>query len=99
MKLLLKNPPKNITLLIRGLSYHPDRNQKSGTLGFSRRISNNDYPKFHAYFNKQEDGTIWFNLHLDMKQPSYSGTHAHAGEYEGDMVKEEFERIISATRL
>jgi len=34
-----------------------------------------------------------FRLHLDQKKPTYSGSHAHAGEYSGTTVEDEAKRI------
>ena len=34
-----------------------------------------------------------FNLHLDQKKPTYEGHVAHSGEYDGELVEEEAERI------
>jgi len=34
-----------------------------------------------------------FSLHLDQKQPSYQGSHAHSGEYFGPVVETEADRI------
>jgi len=33
------------------------------------------------------------HLHLDQKRPSYKGTNAHGGEYDGEAIREEAERI------
>jgi hypothetical protein len=42
----------------------------------------------------EEDGDNYsFNLHLDQKQPSYSGSRAHSGEYDGELVESEMERL------
>ena len=95
MKIYLKKKPTNITLLMRHLGYAPDRRQKPGSLSFSRRLGNDDYPKFHIYFN-QRQSTIdqsYLNLHLDMKKPSYANSHAHSGEYDSELVLEEAQRI------
>lgn len=57
-----------------------------------RRLSGHDYPRYHAYVKK--DGTaLIINLHIDQKKPSYDGTRAHSGEYDGDLVEREMERI------
>lgn len=54
------------------------------------------YPRFHLYLKK--DGETWvFNLHLDQKKPVYQGTSAHSGEYDGDVVEKEAERIRQTT--
>ncbi len=101
MKIFLKNPPSNITLFMRRLGYHPDKRQKPGSLSFSKRIGGYDYPKFHIYINNINKETnespssanFSLNLHIDMKKPSYKGSSAHSGEYEGDLVKQEAMRI------
>jgi hypothetical protein len=36
---------------------------------------------------------IILNLHLDAKKPSYEGTSAHSGEYNGAVVENESQRI------
>ena len=50
------------------------------------------YPRFHIYL-KVENENLIFNLHLDQKKPVYKGSPAHAGEYEGEIVEKETERI------
>ena len=50
------------------------------------------YPRFHAYLENSKNG-FTINLHLDMKKPSYEGTSAHSGEYEGEVVETEATRI------
>ena len=53
------------------------------------------YPRFHIYLKIKEENLI-FNLHLDQKRPIYKGSPAHAGEYEGETVGKEAERIKQA---
>jgi hypothetical protein len=96
MRVFFQNAPKNFTLVMRELGYHPDRQKKAGILSFSHRISGNDYPKFHVYIEK---GNNYLTLHLDMKAPSYGGTSAHAGEYDSadnEWLKGESERLKDA---
>jgi len=50
------------------------------------------YPRFHAYLDMHDDG-FQVNLHLDQKKPSYGGTAAHAGEYDGAVVEREGARV------
>ena len=50
------------------------------------------YPRFHAYL-EIGSGETKINLHLDAKKPSYEGTTAHSGEYEGLLVEQEAERF------
>ena len=40
-----------------------------------------------------EEDEIVFDLHLDQKKPSYVGTKAHGGEYDGPTVEKEMSRI------
>lgn len=57
-----------------------------------RRLSRGFYPRFHLYLEEQNSQVI-FNLHLDQKQASYAGAHAHNAEYDGDLVEAEMARI------
>ncbi len=67
-------------------------------MGFVRRLAGVDFPRFHIYSHLEKDPTsniqnLIINLHLDQKKPSYEGTAAHGGEYSGELVQEEIERI------
>ena len=58
-----------------------------------RRITGYDYPRYHAYV-KKEGADLIINLHIDQKKPSYRGNnHAHNGEYDGELVEREADRI------
>lgn len=81
----------NIIDLIRHCGYHLARG-KGEELSFAKRLGSTQYPRFHLYI-KQLDCEYLFNLHLDQKQPSYPGVHAHSGEYEGEILTQEAERI------
>lgn len=60
---------------------------------FVRRITGQDFPRFHAYTH-MEGSSFIVNLHLDQKKPSYAGSgHAHGGEYDGNLIEEEIKRI------
>jgi hypothetical protein len=59
---------------------------------FVKRLHRDLYPRFHLYL--QDQGNEWvFNLHLDQRAPVYEGQTAHAGEYDGEVVEREAERI------
>lgn len=74
---------------MRACGYAP-----AGEFVFHRFIAGRAYPKFHIYCSVSPDKTTAsLNLHLDQKQPSYKGTHAHSGEYDGDLVETEAARI------
>ena len=81
--------------LMRKISYHfLGRIAENEEMNFVRPLTRNRYPRFHIYLKKdQNKKTLIFNLHLDQKKPSYKGSHAHSGEYEGLAVEQETERI------
>ena len=76
---------------MRSCGYSFDR-QEGEEWSFKRHLSNQDYPRFHAYVHQEEDALV-VNLHLDQKKPSYGTNHAHSGEYDGSLVLDECERI------
>ena len=85
---------ENILSLTRRLGY-VSRGSRGEEFNFVRYLGGSGYPRFHLYI-KQDKDNIFFNLHLDHKKPSYGGTSAHSGEYEGEFVEEEKERILRA---
>lgn len=78
---------------MRQCGYAPSGETASGELIFSRAVgpSRSGYPRFHLYIRPRE-AEADFNLHLDQKAPIYK-TRAHGGEYEGELVEREAERI------
>lgn len=82
---------------MRGLGYAPHENRAG--LSFVRRLGRNEYPKFHVYINEEGAEEIILNLHLDQKAPSYAGSSAHSGEYEGEVVEKEIERIKDLLKI
>jgi len=104
----IKNIKKSISDLMRTIGYKSAYFQKGGEFSIVRQLGRNDYPRFHLYIKElhqvsnsieldtkisQKGYTYTFNLHLDQKKPSYKGSHAHSGEYDGKLVEEEAERI------
>ena len=89
------NFDESVRNFMRQLGYasyiHPKNNQEN----FQRRLTGDNYPRFHIYITEKEKGRF-LNLHLDQKQPSYAGGKMHSGEYEGKIVEEEAERIKNA---
>ncbi len=80
---------------MRKCKYAPDgQDPKTGELRFFRSLGGRRYPRFHIYAQEQED-TASLNIHLDQKQQSYEGSSAHSGEYEGSIIEQEVERILS----
>ncbi len=95
MRLEIELKRENIVSFMRRCSYIPEgADEKTGELKFSRYLGAR-YTRFHVYSKNVGDGKVLLNLHLDQKQPSYRGTAAHAGEYEGPAVETEGMRIQS----
>lgn len=91
MKFSVKNQKENIYNLMREIGYHFQKEDKEkGEFVFAR--PSRGYPRFHIYLKKENESLI-FNLHLDQKKPIYEGAPAHSGEYEGEVVENEAERI------
>jgi len=92
MRFVLKGPfRENAYNLMRKAGYHfQGKETEAGELTFTRPPRG--YPRFHLYLKIEKDNLI-FNLHLDQKKPIYKGAPAHAGEYDGEVVEKEAERI------
>jgi len=60
---------------------------------YVRLLSRTGYPRFHLHI-KETGSEYIFNLHLDQKKPSYENQTAHSGEYDGEVVEAEAERIM-----
>jgi len=90
MKFRVPKTKTNIMVRMKSVGYSFLR--KSGNqLSFAKSLSRGGYPRFHIYLTLNEG--IEINLHLDQKKPVYSGTTAHGGEYEGDLVEKEVDRL------
>ena len=59
---------------------------------FIRPLSKQGFPRFHIYIKINKEDYL-FSLHLDQKKPSYGKYTIHSGEYEGEVIKKEAERI------
>ena len=92
MKFEIKNINKSINDIMRQIGYMPAFFQEPGEFSIVRKVGRNDYPRFHAYI-KQTGQDFSFNLHLDQKKPSYEGSTGHSGDYDGDVIEVEIERI------
>jgi len=95
MKFVIKNNKENILNIARKIGYiFQAKNPARSELVFIRPLERGGYPRFHLYIKENlENQELIFNLHLDQKRPIYKGAPAHAGEYEGNVVKAEAERI------
>ncbi|MFH1175565.1 MAG: hypothetical protein V1698_02475 [bacterium] len=94
MKLQIQGGGKNLKTLMREIGYFENVNRK-GELNYIRQIGGADYPRFHIYPKNMGEG-FELDIHFDAKRPSYGGARAHNGEYDGDLIEKEGERIRRA---
>ena len=94
MKITLKEINIRSEIFMRDCGYRLIENpHQGGEVSFARSLNwGHFYPRFHVYLNSLPQG-LEINLHLDMKKPSYEGTTAHSGEYDGKLVEDEMRRI------
>lgn len=89
-----KNRVADPVKFIRRAGYGLIVDRRRAVQSFVRRLDRDLYPRFHVYV--EERGESWlFNLHLDQRAPRYEGVTAHSGEYDGEVVEREAERIRS----
>jgi len=96
MEFTIKGPLKDgIYNLMRGIGYHfLDKNEVTGEMNFVNPVGNDNFPRFHIFLKvNSKTQELFFDLHLDQKVPSYNGVAAHSGEYSGEVVAKEAERI------
>jgi hypothetical protein len=94
MHIRIDRPQYQAAVLLRRAGYAPFRDPRTGKESFVRRLGAGFYPRFHLYVTKDTDETAEWQLHLDQRKPSYAGSRAHAGEYDGPLVEEEKQRIL-----
>lgn len=95
MEFKIQGPFKdNYYNLMRQAGYHfLGRKEATGEMSFASS-NGNIFPRFHLFLKiNSEKQEMYFDLHLDQKAPSYRGTAAHSGEYDGETVAKEAERI------
>ena len=93
MRFSIQKTNKNILVLIRKIGYIP-KGREGEEFICLRHLNRGEYPRFHLYIKQDKDNNLFFSLHLDQKKPSYKGSSAHSGEYEGEQVEREKQRII-----
>jgi hypothetical protein len=78
---------------MRRLGYSPSRKGDS----FIRRAGSGEFPRFHIYID--DHGDKWqCKIHLDQKGACYTNHTAHSGDYDGDVLQIEKERITNLLR-
>ncbi len=97
MRFIITNKNETVITLARKIGYRPLGVDQYNEYNIARPLTpRNNYPRFHIYLKKNEEtGEFDMNLHLDQKQPSYEGSSAHSGEYDGELVEKEAKRIQS----
>jgi hypothetical protein len=81
----------------RRAAYAHIHSHHTGHDSYVRRLTRDHYPRLHMYI-KDEGERVIFDLHLDQKQTSYGGSHAHNAEYDGPVVSAEMARIKELLR-
>ena len=92
MEFQIKDIKDNIHNIARSIGYLILEAKSPNEYNMVRKLTGEHYPRFHIYV-KQRGEYLDFSLHLDQKKPSYAGSHAHSGEYEGLVVEQEADRI------
>jgi len=96
MKLILAKTQNSVPgpklMRLAGFIYIVDK--KFGKDSYSRPLGRYHYPRFHSYIDDSQEQLV-INLHLDQKQASYEGFKRHSGEYDGQAVEEEMNRLKS----
>ena len=93
MTIRVQRPP-NSTVAIQRCGYAQFSDPNTGETSFVRRLGRGFYPRFHLYIEERGDELV-AKLHLDQKRPSYGVGHAHSGEYDGQTVQAEVNRIVA----
>lgn len=88
---LIRVHPKQI---LEAAGYHEFSDPNTGKISYVYRLGTGFYPRFHAYINQSDAGKVVIDLHLDQKQASYEGSRMHSGEYDGDTVEKEVDRLL-----
>lgn len=88
----IKNLRESVVTVARALGYVIIDAKENGEYNLVRRLTGQNYPRFHVYL-RQAGSNFIFSLHLDQKKPSYEGSHAHSGEYAGPLIEEEADRV------
>lgn len=85
--------PINLRQFLLRCGYSSHCNPLANRLSFARRLGADRFPRFHIYVGKHLSGQTYFQLHLDQKQPSYPGVHAHSAEHDSPLVAAEAQRL------
>lgn len=96
MKFTVKKLNRENTPEIMRESRYRYLGQSGEQMSFVRALGQNHYPRFHVYLKAGKPKEIHLTLHLDQKGMSYKGSTAHSGDYDGNLLTEEAERLKRA---
>lgn len=87
------------TFFLRKCGYIEIQNpHKNNEISYARSLDpGRFYPRFHVYLESDKSG-FGISIHMDAKKPSYEGSSAHSGEYDGPIVEGEIERIRNISK-
>lgn len=96
MNFTIPSSQEPLQTTLRRAGYAPEgRDERSGEFAYMRRFTSAPYPRFHLFVTSVKENSVLLSIHLDQKRPSYQGTSAHGGEYDGPVVKQEAQRVAS----
>ena len=78
---------------MRSLGYHLVKRGES----FAKRLASGEFPRLHVYLKDVKDG-LQISIHLDQKAACYAGNTAHSGDYDGDLLEQEKQRILNVIK-
>ena len=87
----------NLRIFMRRAGYAEFNDFNANKISYAKRLGTDFYPRFHVYIN-QKDGFDFLSLHLDQKKASYAGSRAHNGEYDGELVEREAQRLLGLVK-
>lgn len=93
MKFIVQKPQgTHVFLLLKRAGYHKFDDPNTGKTSFAKRFGEYHFPRFHIYLRELEKD-VEVDLHIDQKHASYEGHTMHSGEYDGELVEKEAERL------
>lgn len=97
MDFTVKDTNETILNMARKIGYKPIGQTETGEYNLIKELNNGyRYPRLHIFMKKDGNHNEFiFSLHIDQKQPSYEHgqNHPHSGEYGGEVIEVEAERI------
>lgn len=97
MRIALPTLPVTPREFLHKAGYGDHRDQHATKDSWTKRLGPDFYPRYHVYIEPQANGFV-VDLHLDQKKPSYEGSSAHSGEYDGAAVEREAVRLKEVAR-